>query len=80
MFEGILKKIFGDKSQKDLTELSPVVDATNEAYIPLKNLTDDQLRDKTADFKLIIKKSCVKLVEKKRRTKKSRSIYRDNHF
>ena len=71
MFEGILKKIFGDKSQKDLTELSPVVDATNEAYIPLKNLTDDQLRDKTADFKLIIKKSCVKLVEKKEELKKA---------
>jgi preprotein translocase subunit SecA len=66
MFEGILKKIFGDKSQKDLTELSPVVDATNEAYIPLKNLTDDQLRDKTADFKLKIKKSGENLLDKKK--------------
>ena len=38
MLDGILKKIFGDKNQKDLNELLPIVDQTNEAYEKLQAL------------------------------------------
>ena len=47
MFEGILKKIFGDKNQNDLTELSPIIELSNLAYKDLANLSDDLLREKT---------------------------------
>ena len=38
MLDGILKKIFGDKNQKDLNELLPIVDLTNEAYEKLHDV------------------------------------------
>jgi preprotein translocase subunit SecA len=65
MLDGILKKIFGDKNQKDLTELSPIVDLTNDACQQLQNLSDDQLREKTAEFKLAIENSCISVRENK---------------
>ena len=58
MLDGILKKIFGDKNQKDLNELLPIVDLTNEAHLKLQDISDDELRNKTNEFKNIIKDSC----------------------
>tara|TARA_Y100000768_G_scaffold258074_1_gene196246 strand:- start:3743 stop:7132 length:3390 start_codon:yes stop_codon:yes gene_type:complete len=58
MLDGILKKIFGDKNQKDLNELLPIVDLTNEAYEKLQGISDDELRNKTKEFKDIISDSC----------------------
>jgi preprotein translocase subunit SecA len=46
MLDGILKKLFGDKNQKDLNELAPIVDSTNEQYVKLRDISDDQLREK----------------------------------
>ncbi|MCW9096248.1 MAG: DEAD/DEAH box helicase, partial [Ignavibacteriaceae bacterium] len=47
----IVKKIFGDKHEKSLKLLWPYVDEINQEYEKLKNLTDDELRAKTEDFK-----------------------------
>ena len=47
----LIKKIFGDKSEKDVKELWPVVKEINEEYEKLKNLSDDELKAKTAEFK-----------------------------
>jgi preprotein translocase subunit SecA len=47
----IVKKIFGDKHEKSLKLLWPYVDVINQEYEKLKNLTDDELRAKTEDFK-----------------------------
>ena len=47
----LIKKIFGDKSEKDVKELWPVVQEINEEYEKLKNLSDDELKAKTAEFK-----------------------------
>ena len=41
MFDGILKKLFGDKNKKDLDELFPVVESTNQFSEKLINLSDD---------------------------------------
>ena len=65
MLEGILKKIFGDKTQKDL-KLSPVIDETNAVFDQLQGLTDDQLRDKTTEFKAIIADACKEIREQKK--------------
>jgi preprotein translocase subunit SecA len=47
----IVKKIFGDKHEKNLKLLWPVVDEINQEYEKLKKLTDDELRAKTLEFK-----------------------------
>ncbi len=47
----IIKKIFGDKHEKDLKVLWPIVDEINGYYETIKNLSDDELRDKTKEFK-----------------------------
>ncbi len=46
-----MAKLFGTKSQRDLKLLQPLVATINAEYAKLKSLTDDQLREKTADFK-----------------------------
>ncbi|MBZ0198860.1 MAG: preprotein translocase subunit SecA [Ignavibacteriaceae bacterium] len=47
----VIKKLFGDKHAKQLKELWPVVDEINEEYKKLVNLSDDELKVKTAEFK-----------------------------
>ncbi len=47
----IIKKLFGDKNAKLVKELTPIVDEINEHYAKLKDLTDDELKAKTAAFK-----------------------------
>ena len=52
---GLLKKIFGSKSEKDIKELWPYVEEINEYFEEYKNLTDDELRNKTNEFRSLIK-------------------------
>ncbi len=47
----VLKKIFGDKHSKNIKELEPIVVEINEFYDKIKDLSDDELRGKTAEFK-----------------------------
>ncbi len=47
----IVKKIFGDKHEKNLKLLWPVVEEINQEYEKLKQLSDDELRAKTKEFK-----------------------------
>lgn len=47
----IIKKVFGDKKSKDVKMLYPIVEEINEEFVKLSNLTDDELRAKTEEFK-----------------------------
>lgn len=47
----IVKKIFGDKHEKNLKLLWPIVEEINQEYEKLKKLSDDELRAKTQEFK-----------------------------
>ena len=47
----VFKKIFGDKYEKDLKLLWPIVEEINEEYDKLKNISDDELKAKTEEFK-----------------------------
>ncbi|HEX9250768.1 MAG TPA: preprotein translocase subunit SecA, partial [Ignavibacteriaceae bacterium] len=47
----LIKKIFGDKHEKDLKVLWPIVNEINEHYETIKNLTNDELVNKTKEFK-----------------------------
>ncbi len=51
MFETILKKIAGTKNERDLKKIYPIVDEINELEPPLTALSDNALKEKTAEFK-----------------------------
>ncbi|MCB0732116.1 MAG: preprotein translocase subunit SecA [Ignavibacteriae bacterium] len=51
MITGLIKKVFGDKNTRALKDLWPLVDEINSHYENLKNLSDDELKNKTAEFK-----------------------------
>ena len=53
----ILTKIFGNKSQRDLKEVQPFLDATLKVYPQIKELDNDQLRAKTIEFRERIRKA-----------------------
>ena len=48
---GILKKLLGDKTTKDIKEIQPYVDKTIVEFAKLSGLSNDQLRNKTLEFK-----------------------------
>jgi len=44
-------KLFGNKSQRDIKEISPLLEATKIAYQSITLLSNDELRAKTQEFK-----------------------------
>ncbi len=52
-----LKKLFGTKSDRDLKELNPILHKIQDAYPAIEQLTNDQLREKTFEFKTKIKEA-----------------------
>ena len=49
-----LASLFGNKSQRDLKELKPILESCLKAYETIKTLSNDNLRAKTQEFKDII--------------------------
>ena len=47
----LIGKIFGNKYERDLKPLWPIVDEVKDAFEKLQSLSNDQLREKTAEFK-----------------------------
>ena len=47
----IFGKMLGSKSERDIKEVSPIVEKIKAAYSPLHSLSNDELREKTATFK-----------------------------
>src|SRR5437016_13326923 len=50
-FTKSVSKFFGTKSDRDLKEIQPIVDQILVEFPKLANLSNDQLRAKTAEFK-----------------------------
>lgn len=50
-----MKKMLGNKSQRDIKTINPLVDKTLEAYESVKQLSNDELREKTMEFRRKIK-------------------------
>lgn len=50
-FNDILKKLFGNKSDRDMKELLPVVAKVNAEWVKVKELSHDELRAVTDDMK-----------------------------
>jgi preprotein translocase subunit SecA len=53
---GIISKLFGgNKSEKDVKKISPQVEKINQFFAAYQSLSNDQLRNKTAEFRERIK-------------------------
>ena len=52
--------MFGSKSEKDVKKLMPIVDAVHIAEKSITGLSNDELRNKTAEFKQIISEKIAK--------------------
>ncbi len=50
-FNDFLKSLFGNKSERDLKKLMPIVKKIQEVYPEIEQLSDDQLRQRTADIR-----------------------------
>ena len=50
----LLKVFLGDKSGKDLKKLTPLVDEINNHFNKISSISNDQLRNKTIEFKKLI--------------------------
>ena len=48
---GILGKLFGNKYDKDVKEITPLVDKINDEFSKLSSLSNNELREKTTEFK-----------------------------
>jgi preprotein translocase subunit SecA len=62
--KNLIKAIFGDKQTKDLKKLWPIVDEINEEYEKIKDLSDDELKAKTQEFKERIQNYTLELRQK----------------
>ncbi|MGB1248193.1 MAG: preprotein translocase subunit SecA [Chitinophagales bacterium] len=49
--EKLFGKVFGNKHEKDIKKIRPLVDEINKHYASYKSLSNDQLRNKTNEFK-----------------------------
>ncbi len=55
MFSYLLKKIFGSKSDRDLKKMQPIVTKINEFELLYQELSEEELKGKTQEFKDRIK-------------------------
>jgi preprotein translocase subunit SecA len=46
-----IKNLFGSKSERDIKSILPVVEKIKKSYEEIKKLSNDELRNKTAEFK-----------------------------
>ncbi|MDC6367478.1 MULTISPECIES: preprotein translocase subunit SecA [Flavobacteriaceae] len=64
LLNSVLKVFVGDKSEKDVKALQPLVKEIKSFEQKLKGLTHDELRQKTVDFKSQIASDCKEVNEK----------------
>ncbi|MEK9604086.1 MAG: preprotein translocase subunit SecA [Flavobacteriaceae bacterium] len=64
LLNSVLKVFVGDKTKKDLAKILPLIDQINTHFDSYKNLSHDELRNKTQSFKNKLK-SELKEVDKK---------------
>ena len=53
-FNDIISKIFGNKAQRDLNEINPIVKRVKDAYAAVEKLSNDELRERTKELERYI--------------------------
>ncbi len=59
----VIKAFVGDKAKKDVKELQPLVNQVNSFEASIEGLSNDELRQKTSEFKQRIKEDCKEIHE-----------------
>ncbi len=67
----IFEKIFGSKHTKDAKRLWPLVEEVNRVAAEYQSLTDEELRDKTEEFRAVIKEAIAEVEAEIARLKES---------
>ncbi len=49
--KNLIKSLFPSKKDRDVKQLWPYVEAVNEVYVTMQELTDDELRAKSQELK-----------------------------
>lgn len=61
----LLKKIFPDKHKRDIEKIMPIVKEINQLYAEYDSLTDEEIRAKSNDFRLLIQERIKELEQEK---------------
>src|SRR5699024_5296002 len=61
ILNSVLKIFVGDKSEKDVKRVQPIVDKIKAAELEMEKLSLDELRQKTVDFKAQIKQGTAEI-------------------
>ena len=54
-FSSLLSKLFGNKSQRDLKEIQPIVDSIKALMPKMQEMSNDELRQAISDVRADIK-------------------------
>ncbi|MEK9500661.1 preprotein translocase subunit SecA [Gaopeijia maritima] len=75
MLKSLVKTIIGNRHDREVKKLQPVVDEINRIYEGLSSLSDDQLRGKTDEFRARIREATAEIEEQiaELRTRKGQS-------
>jgi preprotein translocase subunit SecA len=76
---GGLKKMFGTKYERDIASYMPLVEETNEYFASYASLTDDELRQKTTEFRQRIADHLSEIDEEMNRTRTEAEETEDVH-
>ncbi|MEO0468261.1 MAG: preprotein translocase subunit SecA [Bacteroidota bacterium] len=78
--KSFLQKLFPSKKEKDLKALQPYIELVNTEYAKLSNLSDDELRGKTAEFKERIAEYTADIVQQIDETRSKADETEDIHL
>jgi preprotein translocase subunit SecA len=71
-FDQLLTKVFGSSNQRYLKSVQPLVDQINELEPAIKQLSDEQLRARTAEFKEQLQQAVAGITEMDERKRRER--------
>ena len=72
-FDKFLTKVFGSSNQRYLKSIQPLVDEINELEPKIKQLSDEQLRARTAEFKEQVQQAVAGVTDKDERKRLERA-------
>ena len=71
--KNFLKKLFGDRHDREVKKLDPLVDEINEIYGELKELSEEELKGKTQEFRDYLKERTSPIEEEIAQVRKTRA-------
>jgi preprotein translocase subunit SecA len=73
-FDKVLTKVFGSSNQRFLKSIMPLVEKVNALEPAVKNLSDDELRARTAAFKEQVQRAVGDVKDKEERKRRERTV------